>query len=102
MPIQSNVCLFDPASVDGAKPIPRADRRFQARVATPPRSWWGRALYAVSTLWRRGDDKSLHALAALGEDEIENLSEYGQRLRAAARCAEERRRAGSWLQSPHA
>jgi cytochrome c553 len=81
----------------------RTDRSFKPRIArTPPPSWWGRALYAVSTLWRRGDEKSLQALAALDDDEVENLSEYGQRLRVAARGAEERRRAGQWRQSPHA
>lgn len=102
MRIQSNICLFDPASIDRAEPITRPDRNTQAHAAgMPARSWWTRALRVVSTLWRQGDQKTLRALAALDDDQVANLSEYGQRLRAAARSAEERRRMGSWPRLNH-
>jgi hypothetical protein len=102
MRIQSNICLFDPASVDRAAPITHIDRDARARAApTPAQFWWGRALRIVSRLWRQDDQKSLRALAALDDDQVANLSEYGQRLRAAARSAEARRRMGPWSRLQH-
>jgi hypothetical protein len=102
MRIQSNLCLFDRPSIGRGAPLMRTDRDSRAHaLTTPAQSWWGRALRAVSPLWQRTDDKSLRALAALDDDQVANLSEYGQRLRAAARSAEERRRMAPWPQSQH-
>jgi hypothetical protein len=99
MRFQSNICLFDPASVRGAAPITHIDQDAQAHAAPmPAQFWWARAFRIVSRLWRQGDQKSLRALAALDDDQVANLSEYGQRLRAAARGAEARRRMGPWPQ----
>ena len=80
--MDGNLCHFDPVRIG------RNAASEGRMTATPPTvvpasfGWLVRAGDWARRCWRR--DRSLRALAALGDDQLANLSECGRRLRTEA------------------
>jgi hypothetical protein len=87
----NSLALVRPRDAARRKGVPIMDARLAGAVQAPSRLSYSRVAARVLRFLRlaarrgRRLDKSLEALAAVGNDELDGLSETGQRLRREAR-----------------